>query len=206
MPLERGYYEAFNRDNVLLVDVSKTPIECITPQGLKTTAGEHPLDILIYATGFDGSTGALTAIDVRGRDGLLLKDAWAEGIRTFMGLQVHGYPNMFMVMAPMSPAAAFCNVPTCSQQQVDWITDCIQFVRDQERRSIEPTAEAEAKWVVHHDEVANETLVPKTKSWYMGTNVEGKKPQMLVYAGGVGTYRQLCDEVKERGFEEFTLA
>lgn len=206
VPLETKYYEAYNRDNVLLVDLNETPIEKITPQGVETCSGSHELDILIYATGFNAGTGALTAIDVRGRDGLLLKEAWAEGIRTFMGLQVHGYPNMFMVMAPMSPAAAFCNVPTCSQQQVDWIANCIQFVRSQKRSSIEPTAQAEANWVAHHNEVANATLVPKTKSWYMGSNVPGKKPQMLVYAGGVGTYRALCDEVVEKGFQEFTLA
>ncbi len=206
MPLETHYYEAYNRDNVELVDLRETPIERITETGVVSGAGEHPLDVLIYATGFDAGTGALTAIDVRGRDGLLLRDAWGEGLRSFMGLQIHGYPNLFTVMAPMAPVAAFCNVPTCVQQQVEWIADCIGFVRDEGRRSIEPTAEAEAAWVAHHDEVADATLVPKTKSWYMGTNVEGKKPHLLVYAGGANVYKKLCDEVKERGYEEFSLA
>ena len=206
VPLETLYYEAFNRDNVLLVDTKATPIERMTEKGIQTSAGEHELDILIFATGFDAGTGTLTRIDIRGRDGLLLKDAWADGIRTTMGLQVHGYPNMFMTMAPFSPAAAFCNVPTCLQQQVDWITDCIQFVRSQGLKSIEATAEAEAKWVAHHDELANLTLIPKTKSWYMGTNVKGKPPRLLAYVGGANVYRQACDDVKARGYEGFTTA
>ena len=206
VPLETLYYEAFNRDNVLLVDTKATPIERMTEKGIQTSAGEHELDILIFATGFDAGTGTLTRIDIRGRDGLLLKDAWADGIRTTMGLQVHGYPNMFMTMAPFSPAAAFCNVPTCLQQQVDWITDCIQFVRSQGLKSIEASAEAEAKWVAHHDELANLTLIPKTKSWYMGTNVKGKPPRLLAYVGGANVYRQACDDVKARGYEGFTTA
>ena len=207
VPLETKYYEAFNRDNVLLVDTKATPIEEVTAQGIRTSEGLHEIDILICATGFDAGTGALTKVDIRGRDGLLLRDAWAQdGVRTTMGLQVHGYPNLFMTMAPFSPAAAFCNVPTCLQQQVDWISDCIAFVRRQGRQSIEPSAEAEAKWVAHHDEVANMTLVPKTNSWYMGSNIKGKPRRLLAYAGGVGTYRAKCDEVKASGYEGFVTA
>ena len=207
VPLETKYYEAFNRDNVLLVDTKATPMEEVTATGIRTAAGLHELDILICATGFDAGTGALTKVDIRGRDGVLLRDAWAQdGVRTTMGLQVHGYPNLFMTMAPFSPAAAFCNVPTCLQQQVDWIADCIGFVRDQGRHSIEPSAEAEAKWVAHHDELANMTLVPKTNSWYMGSNVKGKPRRLLAYAGGVGTYRAKCDEVKASGYEGFVTA
>ncbi|KQW66090.1 NAD(P)/FAD-dependent oxidoreductase [Methylibium sp. Root1272] len=207
VPLETKYYEAFNRDNVLLVDTKATPMEEVTEKGIRTAAGLHELDILICATGFDAGTGALTKVDIRGRDGVLLRDAWAQdGVRTTMGLQVHGYPNLFMTMAPFSPAAAFCNVPTCLQQQVDWIADCIGFVRDQGRHSIEPSAEAEAKWVAHHDELANLTLVPKTNSWYMGSNVKGKPRRLLAYAGGVGTYRAKCDEVKASGYEGFVTA
>jgi acetone monooxygenase len=207
VPLETKYYEAFNRDNVTLVDTRATPIECLTEKGLKTSAGEHELDILIFATGFDAGTGALTKTDIRGRNGLLLRDAWeADGIRTTMGLQVHGYPNLFMTMAPFSPAAAFCNVPTCVQQQVDWITDCIQYVRDLGRQSIEPSEETESKWVAHHDELANIMLVSKTNSWYMGSNIAGKPRRLLAYAGGVGNYRQACDAVKASGYEGFVTA
>ena len=207
VPLETKYYEAFNRDNVKLVDIRATPIECLTEVGIKTSAGLHELDILIFATGFDAGTGALTKADIRGRDGVLLRDAWeADGVRTTMGLQVHGYPNLFMTMAPFSPAAAFCNVPTCVQQQVDWISECIQFVRDQGRHSIEPSAEVEAKWVAHHDELANMMLISKTNSWYMGSNVVGKPRRLLAYAGGVANYRQACDDVKARGYEGFVTA
>ena len=145
VPLENGYYEAFNRDNVTLVDLKETPIERITANGIETTAGLHELDMLIYATGFDAATGALSQIDVRGRDGRLLRDVWSEEIRSFMGLQVHGYPNMFTVNGPLSPAAAFCNVPTCIQQQVDWITDCIAYAHERECKSVEATAEAQAQ-------------------------------------------------------------
>jgi acetone monooxygenase len=206
VPLENGYYEIYNRDNVELVDLRTTPVERITATGVATSAGEHALDVLIYATGFDAATGALTRVDLRGRDGQLLKDAWAPGIRTWLGLQVHGFPNLFMTMAPMSPAAAFCNVPTCSQQQVDWITDTIRFVREHGKRTIEPSAAAEAKWVAHHDEVANQTLVPKTKSWYMGSNIEGKEQRLLAYIGGVNTYKDACDAVKAGGYQECVLA
>ena len=206
VPLETHYYEAFNRDNCTLVDISATPIKAITPGGVQTSEGEYPLDMLIYATGFDAGTGALTRIDMRGRDGVLLRDSWKNGIHSFMGLQVRGFPNMFMVMAPMSPAAAFCNVPTCSQQQIDWIVDCISFVRARGGKAIEPSAEAEAQWVAHHDEVANMTLIPRTDSWYMGANIEGKRRSLLAYAGGVGVYKQLCDEVKAKEYAGLELA
>jgi acetone monooxygenase (methyl acetate-forming) len=206
VPLETRYYEAFNRDNVLLVDARATPIERMTADGIRTSAGEHALDIVIFATGFDAGTGALTGIDIRGRNGLRLKDAWSDGVRTTMGLQVHRYPNLFMTMAPFSPAAAFCNVPTCVQQQVDWITDGIRFVLEQGHRSIEPSAEAEAKWIAHHDEVAAMTLIPKTNSWYVGSNVPGKPRRLLAYAGGVGVYRQACDAVKASGYQGFVTA
>lgn len=206
VPLEMGYYEAYNRDNVELVDLRETPVECITPRGVRTTAGEHELDMLIYATGFDAGTGALTHIDIRGRDGLLLKDAWSDGVRALLGLQVHGFPNMFLSGAPLSPAAAFCNVPTCIQQQLDWIADCIDFVRAGHGHSIEPTAEAEAAWVAHHEEVANAILVSKANSWYMGSNIAGKRRSLLAYAGGVDVYRQRCDDVKAGGYREFQVA
>jgi acetone monooxygenase len=121
-----------------------------------------------------------------------------------MGLQVHGYPNMFMTMAPFSPAAALCNVPTCLQQQVDWVADCIRFVRDQGRSSIEPSAETEARWLQHHNEVARDTLLFKTNdSWYTRANLPGKERQLLPYTGGASTYRDKCNEVKAKGYEGF---
>jgi acetone monooxygenase len=206
VPLETNYYEAFNRDNVRLVDLNEDPIEHIDEAGIKTRSAHHPFDVIIYATGFDAGTGALSRIDVRGRGGASLKDLWFRGIRTTMGLQVHGFPNMFMTMAPFSPAAAFCNVPTCTDQQVDWISDAIAHVRARSARTIEPTAETEDKWLAHHDEVSRDTLVVRTnRSWYTGANVEGKERRLLGYMGGVGAYRDLCDSVRARGFEGFSV-
>ena len=203
VPLESGYYEVFNQPNVTLVDTTATPIERFTAGGVKTSDGEQALDMMIFATGFDAGTGALTAIDIRGRDRLLLKDAWAQdGIRAWMGLQVHGFPNMFMIMAPLSPAAAFCNVPTCSQQQADWISNCITYTLGKQASSIEPSAAAEAAWGEHHDELANATLVPNTKSWYMGSNIDGKPKRLLAYVGGASTYRHACDKVAAEGYKE----
>ncbi|MGQ0699814.1 MAG: flavin-containing monooxygenase [Panacagrimonas sp.] len=205
VPLETNYLEAYNQDNVDLVDVNVESIDSITENGLKTSAGEVPLDILIFATGFDTGTGALSAIDIRGRKDVSLKEQWAKGIRTTMGLQVNGYPNMFTTMAPFAPAAAFCNVPTCLQQQVDWISDCIKFSRAKGATTVEPTVEMEDKWIAHHDELANATLIVKTKSWYNGNNVDGKPTRLVTYVGGVGTYRQQCENVKASGYEGFTM-
>ena len=206
VPLENRYYEIYEQGNVDLVDLLETPIIRFVENGIETSAGVIELDIIINATGFDAATGALTRLDLRGREGRLLKDVWSKGIHTWLGMTVHGFPNMFMTMAPMSPAAAFCNVPTCSQQQVDWITDCIKYVRDQGKQTIEPTADADDGWVRHHNEVANQTLVPKTKSWYTGANVEGKQQSLIAYIGGVGTYRTLCNEAKESHYKECVLA
>jgi len=205
VPLETKYYEAYNRDNVKLIDINETPIERITANGVQTSAGLIELDMLIFATGFDAGTGALTGVDIRGRTGQSLKELWSKGLRSTLGMQVHGYPNLFMTMAPMSPAAAFCNVPTCSQQQVDWIADAIMYTREH-GKTIDPTAELEATWVAHHDEVANMTLVPSSNSWYMGANIEGKERRLLAYAGGANNYRIACDDVKQKGFEGFKVA
>ncbi|WP_273452508.1 flavin-containing monooxygenase [Nevskia ramosa] len=207
VPLETKYYEAFNQPNVKLVSVKKTPIVEFTERGIRTTEGEQELDIVIFATGFDAGTGALTRVDVRGEGGQSLRDDWNQhGIHTTMGLQVHGYPNMFMTMAPYSPAAAFCNVPTCLQQQVDWIADCVDYVRKTGKQAIQPGAEIENNWLAHHDEVANLTLVPKTNSWYMGSNVEGKPRRLLAYAGGAQNYRAVCDDLKAKQYQGFEIA
>ena len=204
VPLETNYYEAFNRDNVTLVDVNDTPIEAITKSGIKTSEEEYKFDVLIYATGFEVGTGALTRIDIRGRDGTSLKDRWAQDAETFMGLQVHGYPNMFTVMAPMSPGAAYCNVPTCSQQQVEWITDCIDHLREQKQQSIEPTLKAQDAWVAHHDEVGSAMLAHKTRSWHVTTTSDGRT-RPVAYAGGAQVYKQRCDEIKAQGYPDFEV-
>ena len=206
VPLENGYFEVYNRDNVELVDLHETPIDCITPNGIRTSAGEIPLDVIVLATGFDAGTGGLTAIDIRGRGGRSLREEWKKEVRTTMGLQIHGYPNLFTTSAPYAPAAAFCNAPTCLQHQVQWITDCIEYLSRHDRKVIEATAEAEQRWLSHHDELANQTLVAKTRSWYTGGNIEGKHSRLLSYIGGVPAYREACEKVKQHDYEGFEVA
>lgn len=205
VPLETKYLEVYLQDNVELVSVKDNPIARVTPEGIQTTDGQiHALDIIVLATGFDAGSGALTRIDIRGRGGRTLKVEWGKEIRTMMGLQVYGYPNLFTTGAPLAPSAALCNMTTCLQQQVDWITDCIDHMQRRKMSFIEPTKDGQDAWVTHHDELANQTLVVKTDSWYMGSNVEGKPRRLLSYIGGVGKYRSLCDEAAQadyRGFE-----
>ena len=206
VPLETGYYDSFNRDNVHLVNVKTTPIEGFTKKGLQVGDREYPLDVLIFATGFDAGTGALSRVDVRGLGNESLSELWQRDIRSTLGLQVHGFPNLFTVAGPLAPSTAFCNMTTCLQQQVDWVTDAILYLREQGLSTMEATAEREEAWVQHHDEVANMTLIMQTNSWYTGANIEGKPRRLLSYIGGVGTYRELCEEEKQSHYAGFTLA
>jgi acetone monooxygenase len=207
VPLESNYLEAFLQPNVEIVDVKASPIVRIVPEGVMTADGTvHELDILVLATGFDAGTGALTRIDIRGRNGRSLKEEWGQEVRTAMGLQVHGYPNLFTTGAPLAPSAALCNMTTCLQQQVGWISDCIRDMREKGLKVIEASKEVQDQWVAHHDEIANKTLVVKTDSWYMGSNVSGKPRRLLSYIGGVGTYRQKCADVAASGYSGFTFA
>jgi len=206
VPLESNFLEAFHRPNVEIVSVKDNPIARITPAGIQTADGTvHEFDVIILATGFDAGTGALTRIDIRGRGGRSLKEDWGRDIRTTMGLQVHGYPNLFTTAVPLAPSAALCNMTTCLQQQVEWIDDCIKYMRGNNLKVIEPSREIEDQWVAHHDETANATLIAKTNSWYLGSNVEGKPRRVLSYCGGVGTYRQKCDEVAASGYPGFAM-
>jgi cation diffusion facilitator CzcD-associated flavoprotein CzcO len=206
VPLENGYFEAFNRPNVHLVDVKADPIERFSAEGLIAGDTEYPLDMLILATGFDAGTGSLARMNIRGRDGQALHELWQRDIRSTLGLQVHGFPNLFTVAGPLAPSTAFCNMATCLQQQVDWITDAIVYLRDHGKHSMEPTAEREDEWVRHHDEVASQTLFMSVNSWYVGGNIEGKPRRLLSYIGGVGTYRDLCDDIKAKEYPGFAMA
>jgi cation diffusion facilitator CzcD-associated flavoprotein CzcO len=206
VPLEMGYLEVFHQPNVELVSVKDNPIERITPEGLRLRDGrEHAFDVLILATGFDAGTGALTRMDIHGRGGRSLTEEWGRDIRTTMGLQIHGYPNLFTTATPLAPSAALCNMTTCLQQQAEWISGCIGYVREHGLKVCEPTREAEDQWVQHHEETAAATLVQKTVSWYMGSNVEGKPRRLLSYIGGVGQYRQKCDEIAAKNYEGFAM-
>lgn len=206
VPLEMNYLETYHRANVEIVNVKNNAIESVVPEGIKTADGTvHPLDIIVLATGFDAGTGALTRIDIRGREGRSLKEEWSKDIRTTMGLQIHGYPNLFTTGAPLAPSAALCNMTTCLQQQTEWISTCIRYLRSKNLKCIEPTREAEEQWIAHHEELANATLVSKTSSWYMGSNVEGKPRRLLSYIGGVGEYRKRCNEVAAKGYPGFAV-
>lgn len=207
VPLEMNYLEVYLRDNVEAVSVRDNPIAEIVPEGVKLADGTvYPLDVIIMAVGFDAGSGALSRIDITGRDGMKLAEEWGREIRTTLGMQKHGFPNLFMTGAPLAPSAALCNMTTCLQQQTEWITDCIRSLRGSNKTVIEPTAEGEEAWVRHHDEVANATLIARTNSWYTGSNVPGKPRRVLSYTGGVGTYRQKCREAAEAGYQGFAMS
>lgn len=207
VPLEMNYLEVYLRDNVEAVSVKDNPIAEIVPEGVKLEDGTvYPLDVIIMAVGFDAGSGALSRIDITGRDGMKLASEWGKEIRTTLGLQKYGFPNLFMTGAPLAPSAALCNMTTCLQQQTEWITDCIRALRGSNKTVIEPTAEGEEAWVRHHDETANATLIAKTNSWYTGSNVPGKPRRVLSYTGGVGTYRQKCLDAAEAGYQGFAMS
>jgi cyclohexanone monooxygenase len=202
--VDTGYYDTFNRDNVTLVDLRKTPIEAITPRGVRTSEAEYAVDDLVFATGFDAMTGALLAIDIRGRGGRRLREAWAAGPRTYLGLSIAGFPNLFTITGPGSPSV-LSNMIVSIEQHVDWIADCLAYLDRQGHASIEATAEAQEAWVQHVNEVGHMTLYPLARSWYMGANVPGKPRVFMPYIGGVGVYRQKCDEVAAKSYEGFAL-
>jgi cation diffusion facilitator CzcD-associated flavoprotein CzcO len=202
--VDTDYYETFNRDNVTLIDLRRTPIEAITPHGLRTRAAAYTLDSLVFATGFDAMTGALLSIDIRGRAGLTLQRQWAEGPRTYLGLAVAGFPNLFIITGPGSPSV-LSNMIVSIEQHVDWIADCLSYLGRHGRAAIEATAEAQDLWVAHVNEVGNATLYPRANSWYMGANIPGKPRIFMPYIGGVGAYRQRCDEVAAAGYSGFAL-
>jgi cation diffusion facilitator CzcD-associated flavoprotein CzcO len=203
--LDTGYYETYNRPNVHLVNLQRTPLVEVTQKGIRTTAQEYEVDVIVYATGFDAMTGALTNIDIRGRDGLSLKETWSAGPRTFLGIGSAGFPNLFMITGPGSPSV-LSNMVVSIEQHVDWVADAIDHLGEQGLRTIEPTLEAQDAWVDHVNVIAGYTLYPEANSWYMGANVPGKPRVFMPYAGGVGEYRKKCDEVAAKGYEGFALA
>jgi cation diffusion facilitator CzcD-associated flavoprotein CzcO len=205
-PIDTDYFETFNRDNVELVDVRAAPIEQITPLGIRTRDAEYPLDIIVFATGFDGMTGSLLRMDIRGRDGLSLAKEWVSGPRNYLGLQVAGFPNLFTVTGPGSPSV-LCNMPVAIEQHVEWITECIAHMRKHGLRRIEPRNEAVDSWVVRVNAAAEATLLPQAKhSWYLGANVPGKPRVFMPYAGGMARYRQICADVAAKNYEGFRLS
>ena len=202
--IDTNYFETYNRDNVTLVDIRHAPIEEITPKGIRTEDGEYELDVIVFATGFDAMTGSFFKMDIRGRDDLPLKEKWAEGPKTYLGLSSAGFPNMFMITGPGSPSV-LSNMPVSIEQHVEWISDLIEYTRERDIALVEADAQAETAWVEHVNEVAEQTLFPLANSWYLGANIPGKPRVFMPYPGGVGNYREKCDEVVANGYEGFAL-
>jgi len=201
-PIDTDYYVTFNRDNVKLVDIRSAPIEAITPSGLRTGDAEYELDIIVFATGFDAMTGSLIKIDIQGADGRRLADAWADGPRTYLGLQVAGFPNLFTITGPGSPSV-LVNMPVAIEHHVDWIADCIERMRKQGETRIEATEDAQDSWVEHVAEVSEQSLMAQANSWYVGANIPGKPRVVMPYAGGQPLYRERCAAVVDADYEGF---
>jgi cyclohexanone monooxygenase len=204
--VEIDYFETYNRDNVTLVDLRKGAITEITPTSVRTEQGEHEIDVLVLATGFDALTGPLTRIAVRGRGGRLLADEWRDGPEAYLGLMADGYPNLFMVTGPGSPSV-LSNMVVSIEQHVDWISDALAHHRDLGITTMEPEPAAQDEWADHVQEVAVDSpyTAASCNSWYVGANIEGKARVILPYTGGVGRYRAICDEVAADGYRGFRL-
>ncbi|HVC53201.1 MAG TPA: NAD(P)/FAD-dependent oxidoreductase [Stellaceae bacterium] len=205
-PIDTNYFETYNRPNVTLVDLRKAPIDRISRAGICTTEAEYPVDIIVFATGFDAMTGPMLRMDIRGRGGIALKDAWEAGPRTYLGLQVPGFPNLFTITGPGSPSV-LCNMPVAIEQHADWITDCIRHLNDNGLERIEARADARDKWAEEVNQIAHKTVLPLAKhSWYLGANIPGKPRVFMPYAGGMLRYRQICADVAAAGYEGFMLS
>jgi len=206
LPLETFYYEVYNQDNVELVDIAETPIERITPDGIKTSAAEYQFDIIIYATGFDAITGSFDKIDFRGTGGVRLKDKWKSGPQTYLGMMVDGFPSMMMLMGPHT---ALGNIPRSIEYSVDWITGLLRFARESNLTRLEATPAGVASWTDHVKALGVGLLSNEVNSWMTGinSNVEGKQTRIVArYSGSAPAYREKCDEVAAKQYQELTLA
>jgi cyclohexanone monooxygenase len=202
--IDSDYFVTFNRPNVTLVDIKSNPVEDILPNAVRTAKGNYEVDALVLATGFDAMTGSVAKIDIHGRNGQTLNQKWAEGPKTYLGLMSAGFPNLFIITGPGSPSV-LSNMIVSIEQHVDWITDCIAYMRDRGFEAMEAKQDAEDKWVAHVNEVAHTTLYPQANSWYMGANIPGKPQIFMPYIGGVGVYRHICNDVAAKGYEGFAM-
>jgi cyclohexanone monooxygenase len=199
--VDTDYFATYNLANVDLVDLKKTPLEGITPRGFRTSDREIEADAIVFATGFDAITGALTSMDIHSTSGETLKETWKEGPKAYLGLMTAGFPNMFMITGPGSPSV-LSNVVVSIEQHVEWITECLSYMRRIVASRIEPTFDAQEQWVSHVRDIANQTLYPKAASWYMGANIPGKPRVFMPYLG-VDQYRKKCYDVAGRGYPGF---
>jgi cyclohexanone monooxygenase len=200
-----GYYETFNRPNVTLIDVSRAPIEAITPRGVRALGQEHAVDAIVFATGFDAMTGALLKIGIRGRGGLTLQEKWSAGPRAYLGVAMEGFPNLFTITGPGSPSVLTNMLPTI-EQHVEWIAEMLGYMRNHGLARIEPRAQAEEEWVTHVGEAASRTLRYTCSSWYLGVNIPGKPRVFMPYIGGLPRYIEKCAEVAASGYQGFILS
>jgi len=203
--LDTHYYETYNRDNVTLVNARSTPIEEITATGLRTSEAEYPFDAIVFATGFDAMTGALAEIDVRAQSGAILKEEWSAGPRTYLGMMVAGFPNMFLITGPGSPGVK-SQMILAIEQHTDWIVECLKHMQARGMNRIEAETPSVTAWVEHVNEVANSTLYPLANSWYLGANIPGKPRVFMPYVGGFHNYKKKCDTVAQNDYEGFKLS
>ncbi len=203
--LDTGYYETYNRDNVTLVSVRDTPIVEITETGVRTEEENFPLDAIIFATGYDAMTGAILDIDIKVKNGLNLRDKWKEGPKTYLGLMVHGFPNMVVITGSGSPGVK-TNMISAIEQHVDWIVDLVQHMESTSFKKFQAHMDAEENWVKHVNEVADATLYPRANSWYVGANIPGKPRVFMPYVAGLDKYRAICDNVAEDGYRGMSMS
>jgi cation diffusion facilitator CzcD-associated flavoprotein CzcO len=201
---DSNYFETFNRPNVSLIDLRSTPIEAITADGIRTTNATFELDTIVFATGFDAMTGSLLRIDIRGRGGQTVRDVWAGGPRTYLGLSIAGFPNLFVMTGPGSPSV-LANMILAAEHHADWIAECIDYIDAHDLVAIEATEKAQDEWVAYGNELASQTLFPATNSWYVGANIPGKPRTFMPFIGGLGTYRKICADIADRGYEGFEI-
>ena len=201
--LDDGYFETFNRDNVTLVDLREDPIERFTPTSVHTRTGEHPIDMLVLATGFDAISGSMLRLDPKGRGGVSLKERWSDRFHNYLGLTIGGFPNLFMLHGPGSPGV-FYNMPLGAERQMDWIGNCMRHLREHQLGTVEPTADSEEAWSAEVSGIANATLFPRTDSWWTGANVPGKPRYFSAYLGGSLYYHRIS-EVTAKDYEGFVF-
>lgn len=205
-PIDTDYFETYNLAHVDLVDIRENPIASITEEGIKTNNALFKLDAIVFATGFDAMTRPILNLNLKGRDGLALSEAWEAGPTNYMGLQVPGFPNFFMVTGPGSPSV-LTNMPVAIEQHVEWISDCIAHMRAEGLHRVEPQPQASAQWMQEVNQAAAATLLPKAKhSWYLGANIPGKPRVFMPYAGGMAHYRKRCETITANGYEGFLMA
>jgi len=201
--LEDGYFETFNRDNVTLVDLREDPIERFTPTSVVTRTGEHPIDMLVLATGFDAISGSMLRLNPKGRAGASLKERWNDGFHNYLGMTVHGFPNLFMIHGPGSPGV-FYNMPLGAERQIGWIANLVRRLREREQGAFEPTTDSEEAWAAEVSALAGVTLFPRTDSWWTGANIEGKPRGFSAYLGGSIYYQRLAD-IAANDYEGFAF-